>query len=294
MCSSAYPNVATGPLRPVEPEPHQLRVLKRQMGYPVYKDVREADVATPELILSICPADLANGRCKKGLVATNSAAARFQEILTCTPKFTALPKLSGRLPRIAGNASDWEHVLEEFLAYYNKLLDFTMTSQFLDMEVINADTIYMAQEAISRDVIVHCETKLLAAIENAQHKNKDIPKTYTYIDLSKLSCNGCTCFFAAYNRVHDTTWTTKGAHGKSYYPWMFPPILSGRDQVLTATYNTIVGQWVKSYGGYRQNFVSGAADFTAQLRGVPATGYYDEQIPADMQAMREIVRNLEQ
>ncbi|KAL1846524.1 hypothetical protein Plec18170_009103 [Paecilomyces lecythidis] len=219
---------------------------------------------------------------------------RCRDILTCRPKFTPLPKLSGKLPHIAGNSRDWERVLEESLAYYNKYLDVTnTTNQVLDMKVIKPDAAYMAREAVSKDVIVHCETKLLASIERAQNERANIPKAFTYIGVSKLSCNGCACFFAAYNRVHDTTWMTKGGHGKSYYPWMFPPVLPGRDQVLASTYSIVVGRWVNSYRGYRHQFVPLVADSTAQSsRSVPATGYYDEQSPAQMQEMEEIMRNL--
>lgn len=46
------------------------------------------------------------------------------------------------------------------------------------------------------------------------------------------------------------------------------------------------------YRGYRDLFVPVVADST-QPR-VPATEYYDEQAPADMEVVREIIRQLEQ
>ncbi|KAL1876101.1 hypothetical protein Plec18167_005362 [Paecilomyces lecythidis] len=222
-----------------------------------------------------------------------AVSPRCRDLFTCTLNLIPLPKLSGRLSHVASTTSDWERVLEESLAYYNKFLDFTRTSsQVLDTEVINPDTIYMAREAVSRDVIVHSETKLLAAIENAQRESKNIPKAFTYVGVSKPPCNGCVCFFTAYNRVHDTSWETRRRYGKSYYPWMLPPVLPGHDEVVTATYNIIVARWVRSYRGYRDPFVPVVADST-QPR-VPATEYYDEQAPADMEVVREIIRQLEQ
>ncbi|KAJ9318517.1 hypothetical protein DTO271D3_1179 [Paecilomyces variotii] len=221
---------------------------------------------------------------------------RSRTLFTCNLSVTPLAKLSGRLPHIAENASDWKRVLEESLAYYNMSsdpTDLTGARQVLDLKVIDADATYMAREAVSKDVIVHCEIKLLAAIEKAQNEGGNIPKAFTYIGVSKLSCHGCACFFAAYNRVHGTSWQTKGSHGKSYYPWMFPPVVPGKDQVLTATYAIISGKWVTSYRGYRHRFVPLVAVADSTVR-VPATEYYDEedQTPADIEALREIVRNL--
>ncbi|KAJ9299939.1 hypothetical protein DTO271G3_2823 [Paecilomyces variotii] len=184
---------------------------------------------------------------------------RRRDFFTCDLSLTPIAMLSGRLPHIAENASDWKRVLEESLAYYNSFSDLTNLTgpgQVLDLRVTDADATYMAQEAVSKDVIVHCETKLLAAIEKAQNEGGNVPKAFTYIGVSKLSCHGCACFFAAYNRVHGTSWRTGGSHRKSYYAWMFPPVIQRKHQVLTTTYATISAKWVNSYRGYQHSLAS--------------------------------------
>jgi hypothetical protein len=92
----------------------------------------------------------------------------------------------------------------------------------------------------------------------------NLPKAYSYIGVSKLSCNGCDSFIKAFNRENGSHWITKGCHGKSYYPWMFPQPFPSYEPVLLSTYSDIVVRWVNSYRGYAVSSVSLKPDSTDQ------------------------------
>jgi hypothetical protein len=146
----------------------------------------------------------------------------------------------------------------------------------MDLDVIAADTAYLAKDYISKHLVVHCDTKLLVAIHKAEQEKPSLSKAFTYIGVSKLSCNGCDCFFRAFNCIHTTAWYTKGSHGKSYHPWQFPPqAFPKRDAVLKWTYGIIVNQWAKSYNGYRHKYVPVVPDSTAQ--SAPSNPWLDSE-----------------
>ncbi|KAJ9313780.1 hypothetical protein DTO271D3_5874 [Paecilomyces variotii] len=201
--------------------------------------------------------------------------------LSCRPLFTFttsvidLPESSASLPQRPQKPEDWEAVLEDALGWYNEENKRNNTlTRVMNIEVIAQDTVFMAKQDISRTAVVHCEVKLLAAIESEQRDNPGLPKAYTYIGMSKLSCTGCDSFFRAFNTVHNTTWTTRGSHGKSYYPWMFPETVPKREDVLKATYYNVVSRWVTSYKGYVPQFVPRAQ--SARSTGV--LGDLDDEI----------------
>ena len=120
----------------------------------------------------------------------------------------------------------------------------------------------MASEAIKRDLIVHCEVKILTHIFETEAETPDIPKAYTYIGVSKLCCRGCHSFFESFNAIHATCFTTKGPHNKSYWPWQFPQSVPGG--VLFHTYLSIAERWIESYSGYTVKWVSPVPDSDAQ------------------------------
>lgn len=194
-----------------------------------------------------------------------SVSPQCRDIFMFRFKLQTLPALSCKVASIPETAADWEKVLETALAHNNRygIRDKTGT-QVMDIDVIAADTAYMARDVISRNPTVHCETKLMVAIHKAQLEQPSLPRAYSYIGVSKLSCNGCDCFIRAFNHIHNTTWVTKGSHGKSYYPWFFPPTCPKGDDVLKDTYHLIVEGWVKAYKGYRQQFVPLRPDSTSQ------------------------------
>lgn len=121
----------------------------------------------------------------------------------------------------------------------------------MDMAVISEDTALMAREDITDTLVVHCEVKLLLALQKSHDEQKSIPRAHPYIGGSKLSCNGCDCFFRAFNNTHHTNWKTRGTHGKSYYPWMFPCTFPEQDVVGRFTYSIIAERWLQLYRGYR-------------------------------------------
>ncbi|KAL1855113.1 hypothetical protein Plec18167_002099 [Paecilomyces lecythidis] len=217
---------------------------------------------------------------------------------SCRPLFTMsmmvtdLPEVSVRLPQCPQKPEQWEYVLEDALGWYNEENKRNNAStRVMDIQTISKDTAFMAKQDISRTVVLHCEVKLLAAIERAQRQNPKLPKAYTYIGVSKLSCNGCDSFFRAFNTVHNTTWLTKGGHGKSYYPWMFPAAVPKREDVLKATYYNVVSRWVTSYKGYVAQFVPLLSDSRAQsARSTGILGDMDDEISDVVSRLNSILK----
>lgn len=128
------------------------------------------------------------------------------------------------------------------------------------------------EEEEEEELVVHCETNLLLNIFRTEQSDLRIPKAYSYLGVSKLSspCHGCDSFIKGFNYVHGTRFMTKGcSHGRRksyyYYLWQFPPEnFSKKQDVIEATYKLIADSWVKTYNGYRPEFV---ADSTAQSSG---------------------------
>src|SRR5271154_2898636 len=122
----------------------------------------------------------------------------------------------------------------------------------------------MARETIKRDLVLHCEVRILLHIFKTENEFPSIPKAYTYVGVTKLSCRGCRAFFEAFNRMHRTRFVTKGSHSKSYWPWQFPPSFPKSDIVLFHTYHFIAQRWVGSYDGYMVHRVPLSPDSDAQ------------------------------
>jgi len=65
---------------------------------------------------------------------------------------------------------------------------------------------------------------------------------FSYIGVSKLSCNACQIWMAGYNRQPGQEFYTRGTHGKWYWPWGISPTDEGVlsqylvDEVSTAYY----------------------------------------------------------
>lgn len=120
-----------------------------------------------------------------------------------------------------------------------------------------------------------------------------LPKAYTYIGVSKLSCHGCDSL-KAFNYIHKTDFMTKGSHGKSYYPWQFPPqSFADKDDVLEATYSVIADLWVKTYNGYRPKFVPLRANSSTTQSGreiINSLGGPQESYYAEAKATIEAFR----
>jgi len=192
------------------------------------------------------------------LKAANSPQCK--NLFTFEFKVKALPaqELHVGVPR---SSKEWEAILEKALAFRNYHKG--KRNFLIDIEKVKEDTTYMAREATKQDLVIHCEVKILTHIFKTE-ETPNVPKAYTYIGVSKLSCQGCQAFFSAFNAEHATHFTTKGSYGKSYWPWQFPPSFAKRDAVLFRTYQFIAYHWVKSYSGYKVKRVPLAPDSEAQ------------------------------
>lgn len=199
------------------------------------------------------------------ILARATVSVNTRHLLACRCTLDSLREQSTRLANVPTTTSDWERVLRDALAYENLHSDpGKQGTLVMDINVIRKDTAQMGKTTISKNNSVHCEVKLLVSIERHERAQPGTPKAFTYIGVSKLSCHGCDSFIRAFNTVHRTSWVTKGAHGKSYYPWMFPPGTPAEEPVRTRTYANLAFAWAKSYTGYRQQHISLVPDSTAE------------------------------
>lgn len=196
------------------------------------------------------------------ILVNTAMSPRCRRLFSYGFTLTTLPEMATKLPSIAQTEKDWENVLDMAVAYNN--INGKIAPRLLDVGVIGHHTALMAKGAITRSLNVHCEIKLLTAIHRTQEVQPTIPKAYTYIGVSKLSCNGCDSFIKAFNNVNATRWVTKGCHGKSYYPWMFPQPFPSHDAVLVFMYSIMVERWVNSYRGYTVSSIPFEPDSTDQ------------------------------
>ncbi|KAJ9394859.1 hypothetical protein DTO282F9_8245 [Paecilomyces variotii] len=219
----------------------------------------------------------------------------FHDLFSLELNIHALLPETGKLSSVAQSAKQWEDVLEAALAYNNEYGDPRYTpSGVLDLNRIEADTIYMAQEGVPREIVVHAETKLLAAIEKTQQEQPELPKAFAYISTTEFPCHGCDCFSRAFNITHGTSWKTKRGYGAACPSWMFPSVLSTRDDVLKATYNMIATDWAAYYRGYLPRPASSYSDSPPQPpRGGDVLDFYEEEAADIMAKMTELRRDME-
>jgi hypothetical protein len=226
------------------------------------------------------------------LEAAASPQGRHLFRFTCT--VTPLGSITSKASMVPRTVTDWERVLET--AFH---LSGSYPQSSLNLNTVKQDdAVYMAQEAINIDLVVHCETKLLLNIFQAEQNNPRLPKACPYIGVSKLSCHGCDSFFKAFNHTHRTTFTTKGSHGKCYYPWQFPAqSFPGRQAVLEATYEIIAGLLVKRYDAcYRPKLIPLCADYSIDgpMVANPIGGLQDEGYTEARAEFRRLLRTAEQ
>jgi hypothetical protein len=160
-------------------------------------------------------------------------------------KVTPLGEQASKAIGVPQAAKDWETVFEKALIFRNRDKFEGAEDYVICTKKVEEDAAYMAREAIKRDLIIHCEVKLLLHIFRIENELPDTPKAYTYIGVSELSCRGCSAFFEFFNRIHNTRFVTKGSHGKSYWPWQFPPACPESGTVLEYTYRFIAQEWVE-------------------------------------------------
>ena len=193
----------------------------------------------------------------------NSPQCKF--LFTFEFMVTPLPGQVAEAISVPRTPENWETVLERAVIYRNGSKPKGGEEYVINIKQVEEDTAYMAQEAIKRDLVIHCEVRILLHIFETETENT--PKAYTYIGVSKLSCRGCHAFFESFNSVHKTHFVTKGAHNKSYWPWQFPDSFPESDEVLKDTYHFIAHHWVGYYEGYEVKEVLLDADSDAQSSG---------------------------
>lgn len=72
---------------------------------------------------------------------------------------------------------------------------------------------------------VHCECTLVAHYDRLRSTDGYVPP-FSYIGVSKLSCESCSLWLTAFNERSNRypKFYTRGTHGKWYYPWTAPHI----------------------------------------------------------------------
>ncbi|KAJ9350539.1 hypothetical protein DTO027B9_6931 [Paecilomyces variotii] len=221
---------------------------------------------------------------------------RCEHLFGLTFKLYALPAISSRSIHIPQTPKEWETVLEKALSARNRNDAGGLESQpkVMNMSVINNDTAYMAQQVLNQDLVVHCETKILLHIAKTERENPRLAKAYSYVGVSKLSCQGCHCFFLTYNRIHDTRYYTRGTHGKSYWPWQFPQNFSRSQETAACMYQLLARRWVDSYDGYVAEKVHFGPDSTAASQtSQTVTWEKDKRIHDKVEELIRKVNNLE-
>ena len=95
--------------------------------------------------------------------------------------------------------------------------------------------------------LIHCECRLALHFLT---QPPSLPRPYSYIGVSKLSCRACDIFLTAVNRVFRSNFTTKGSYLKWYYPWRFPAFPRRGTEVAEAMYKELCRVFSRSYYGF--------------------------------------------
>lgn len=77
---------------------------------------------------------------------------------------------------------------------------------------------------------VHCECLLVKhfhALKNAGSSPWSNIPPFSYIGVSKLSCQGCDTWFKVYNALTGSSFSTGGTHAKWCFPWGMPDLELG-------------------------------------------------------------------
>lgn len=217
-----------------------------------------------------------------------ATSSRCRHLFDLKFKQHLIPSISSKAQIIPRSAKDWEAVLEKALAHQNHQTQ--VEPKVMRIPWIKSDTAYMAGEVIGRDLVVHCEAKVLIAIARAEAENRHLAKAYSYVGVSKLSCRGCHAFFQAYNRAHGTRFITKGSHGKSYWPWQFPQNFAKSQETVEYMYDNLVESWVNSYDGYVPEMVQLEPDSTAGSQASRTVDWDDD--PDSLDQMNEYLKTL--
>ena len=94
---------------------------------------------------------------------------------------------------------------------------------------------------------VHAELALIIAKAEGEINNVE-----SYIGVSKLSCNMCSHYICAFNKVMNQKIATKGSHGKAYPGWFWPSLPSRDGELRPAFLKLIREQLVSDFRGHAE------------------------------------------
>ena len=158
---------------------------------------------------------------------------------------------------IPEKSSEWRQVISQVLEEKNRNKEFGEdeyeltkiageNAQQIAKKILKYRKDQKDQEEPLKDTPnVHCECRIIQYTFEP-----GAPQIYSYIGVSKLSCNGCWEYMQAVNSAYATKFQTKGTHQKWYYPWGFAVI--PRSETVTATMYTNICQKIGLvYPGYK-------------------------------------------
>ncbi|KAK2790252.1 hypothetical protein FQN53_000018 [Emmonsiellopsis sp. PD_33] len=206
-----------------------------------------------------------------------------------------VPATMSKADKTPQSAKDWEDVLERALSQRNKSqVDTNPTPELklLKMSTITKDTAYMCREQISKNLVTHCEVKLLLLVATTESENPSLAKAYSYLGVSKLSCHGCYLFINSYNSIHGTRFMTKGTHGKSYWPWQFPKNFPTHEVTAARMYDFLAKIWGGHYNGYEIEMKELSQDSTAGSDTRGPAKFEDDGSPKDVEEAFQILSSL--
>ncbi|KAK2794368.1 hypothetical protein FQN52_008727 [Onygenales sp. PD_12] len=281
-----------------------LLVFLRQCQEDV-KDLFREGVLTPDDLLHLSNFPPLQSYLRKVVAINNdidvlirvAISPQCRHLFSLEFKLQLIPENSSRIPLVPTATNDWESILEKALAWRNTELARRSISdqseyepKVMNMDVVDRDTTYMAQQKISNKIVVHCEVKIILLIEKLKADSPHLAEAYTYVGVSKLSCHGCHTFIQAYNFAHGTRFMTRGTHSKSYYPWQFPRNFPKHQFTATYMYEALCFQWANSYKGYETENVPLRHDSTTSSD--TSTGVRRPEDPAEDKYIRELVEKV--
>lgn len=157
------------------------------------------------------------------------------------------------LPR---SQADWFKVVEIALQRRNAHLEYDdekwIVQDAVDRDVNNLCTL-VQEGKLSNATTVHCECRVMSRI--VEELNLPLPRAYSYIGVSKLSCCACWEFMQAVNEIYGTTFATKGCHNKWYYPWRCPR-MEREAEVRRLVHDNGAVKFSKTYYGFKSHAFS--------------------------------------
>jgi nucleic acid/nucleotide deaminase of polymorphic system toxin len=192
-----------------------------------------------------------------------ASSPRCKDIFSKEIKIIPLGAIATANEEIPNTKSHWIQVVENALKIRNDHRDEGTEELEVVPSELERDLAKIMPYRFKGKNIVHCEVHLLTHIHLAETEGR-LPRAYTYLGISKLSCRGCEVFMQAFNKVHSTRFITKGRHHKAYYPWCFPPNCPKSSEVVQEMTVALCKRFANQYIGFRPKLAPFDADSDAQ------------------------------